>query len=96
MIRNFKSKVASDIYDGANSRASRKIPAELHPKAARLFDQLNAATSIDTMKIPPSNHLEKLKGNYKDYWSIRVNKQWRIIFKWKNNEAIDVDILDYH
>ncbi|MDF1759572.1 MAG: type II toxin-antitoxin system RelE/ParE family toxin [Coxiellaceae bacterium] len=96
MIRSFKSKIAEDIYNGINSKVSRKIPKELHAKVARLFDQLNVATSIDTMKIPPSNNLEKLKGNYKTYWSIRVNKQWRVIFKWENNEAIDVDVLDYH
>ncbi|MDF1655676.1 MAG: type II toxin-antitoxin system RelE/ParE family toxin [Coxiellaceae bacterium] len=95
-MRNFKSKVAEDIYNGINSKASRKIPRELHSKVVRLFDQLHAASSIHTMRIPPSNNLEKLKGNYKAYWSIRVNKQWRVIFKWENNEAIDVDVLDYH
>ncbi len=96
MIRNFKTKKSQDIYDGVNSRAARKVPRELHPKVQRLFDQLNAATMIDTLKVPPSNRVEKLSGNYADYWSLRVNKQWRVIFKWKNSEAMDIDVLDYH
>ena len=65
-------------------------------KYSRLFDQINAATKIDTLKIPLGNNLEKLKGNLKDYWSVRVNKQWRIIFIWKDGEAFDVEVLDYH
>ena len=96
MIRNFKSKTAQDIFDGENSRLARKVPIMLHAKAQRLFDQLNAATILETLKVPPSNRLEKLKGNLKNYWSIRLNKQWRIIFKWKETEAIDVDIVNYH
>ena len=96
MIKNFRSKQAQDLYDGIESRFTRKIPIELHAKARRLFDQINAATKVDTLRVPPGNNLEKLKGNLKDYWSIRVNKQWRIIFKWENHEAINVDIVDYH
>ena len=68
----------------------------LHEKIRRLFDQINASTKIETLRVPPSNHLEKLKGNLKNYWSIRINIQWRITFKWENGEAIDLDILDYH
>lgn len=96
MIRNFKSKVAQDVFDGVNSSSSRKIPSMLHDKARRLFDQLNAATKIDTLRVPPGNNLEKLKGNLSDYWSIRINKQWRVIFRWNNGDAFDIDIVDYH
>lgn len=96
MIRNFKSKLAQDIYDGASSRLSRTLPILLHDIAKRRLDQLNATTRVETLRIPPGNNLEKLKGNLKDYWSIRINKQWRIIFRWHNGEAIDVDIVDYH
>lgn len=96
MIRNFKSNAAQDIYDGVNSRLSRHIPLELHAKIQRLFDQINAATRIETLQIPPSNRLEKLKGNLKNFWSIRVNKQWRITFRWENSDALDVDVVDYH
>lgn len=96
MIRNFKSKSAQDIFDGIMSASARKIPAMLHDKIRRLFDQLNAATSIETLRSPPGNNLEKLKGHLKNYWSVRANKQWRVIFIWNNSEAFDVDIIDYH
>ena len=96
MIRNFRSKVAKDIFDGISSRTARKIPLVLHDKIRRLFDQINAATRIETLRIPPGNNLEKLKGDLKDYWSVRVNKQWRVIFEWENGEALNVDIVDYH
>ncbi|HEX4044118.1 MAG TPA: type II toxin-antitoxin system RelE/ParE family toxin [Gammaproteobacteria bacterium] len=96
MIKNFKTKKAQDIFDGVMSRSAREIPINLHVKARRLFDQINAATQIDTLRVPPGNNLEKLKGNLKDYWSVRVNKQWRVIFMWKNGEVYNVDIIDYH
>jgi proteic killer suppression protein len=96
MIRNFSSKAAQDIYDGTNSRHSRRLPSELHKKATRLHDQVNSATKIDTLLIPPSNRLEKLTGNLKGYWSVRINKQWRVIFEWEGPDAYNVDIVDYH
>lgn len=96
MIENFKSKLAQDIYDGVSTRDSRKIPIELHSKIRRLFDQLNAATVIETLRVPPGNCLEKLKGELKNYWSIRINKKWRIIFRWEDSVPCDVDVLDYH
>lgn len=96
MIINFKSKTAQDIFDGAISASARKVPVALHNKIKRLFDQINSATRVETLRIPPGNSLEKLKGNLRNYWSIRANKQWQVIFKWKDNEASDVDVIDYH
>ena len=96
MIENFDSKCAEDIYNGINSRYSRKLPQNLHAKARRLLDQLNATTKVETLSVPHSNHLEKLKGNLAGYWSLRINKQWRIVFIWKEKNAFNVDILDYH
>ena len=96
MIKSFSSKRAEDIYNGVNNRYSRSLPKELHSKAHRLLDQINAITLVNTLKVPPSNHLEKLKGNLKEFWSIRINKQWRIIFKWECGHAAEVDIIDYH
>lgn len=96
MIKNFYSNCAKDIYNGVNSRYSRKLPKELHAKARRLLDQINAITKIDTLRIPPSNHLEKLSGDLLGYWSIRINNKWRIIFVWEEGNAINVDIVDYH
>ena len=57
---------------------------------------LNNSRDVNDLRIPPSNRLEKLKGNKKDFYSIRINNQWRIIFKWENNHSIEVEILDYH
>jgi toxin HigB-1 len=96
MIKSFKTSIAEDIYHGMNTRYARKIPSNLHAKAQRLFDQLNAITRVDTLKVPPSNHLEKLKGDLEGYWSIPVNNQWRIIFQWYENNVHNVDIVDYH
>ncbi len=96
MIRNFVDKTTQDIYDGTNSRYSRKLPRELHPKAQRLLDQLNAAPSIEFLRIPPGNKLEKLSGNLEGAWSLRINIQWRVVFRWENNDALDVKIVDYH
>lgn len=96
MIRNFSSKTAQDIYDGVKSRHSRKIPVALHPKAQRLFDQINAAVIVEVLKAPPGNRLERLKGKLEGFWSVRINDQWRIIFRWQEGEALDVDIVDYH
>ncbi len=96
MIKSFSSKTVEDIFNGVNSRYSRSLPKELHEKAYRLLDQINAITLVETLKIPPSNHLEKLGGKLKAFWSIRINKQWRIIFKWNNGNAKEVNIVDYH
>jgi len=96
MIRNLASKTSKDIFDGISSRYARKIDVALHGKIGRLYDQINAVTTIEMLKIPPSNRLEKLSGDLKGFWSLRVNKQWRIIFRWEKGNAYDVDIVDYH
>jgi proteic killer suppression protein len=96
LIRNFADKTAQDVYDGTNSRYSRKLPRELHAKTQRLFDQVNAAPSLEFLRVPPGNKLEKLVGNMKGDWSLRINNQWRIVFRWENNDAYDVRIVDYH
>ena len=96
MIGSFRSKTAEHIFHGENTRHARKIPMELHSKLCRLLDQLNAATRVETLNIPPSNRLEKLSGDLKGFWSLRANKQWRVIFIWEDSRAEQVDIIDYH
>ncbi len=96
MIKSFADKASRDIYDGVNSRYARKIPNVLHPKIRRLFDQINAAPSVEFLRIPPSNRLEKLRGDLKRFGSLRINDQWRMIFEWKDNNAFKVKIADYH
>ncbi len=96
MIKNFGDRTAQDIYDGINSRYSRKLPRQLHAKTQRLLDQINASPSLETLRVPPGNKLEKLAGDKKGFWSLRINEQWRIIFRWAANDFYDVKILDYH
>lgn len=96
MIRSIADSTTQDIFDGESSKAARKLPRELHGKARRLLDLINAATRIDDLRIPPGNRLEALKGDYKGFHSVRINDQWRIIFRWLNGDADEVQITDYH
>lgn len=96
MIINFQDKLTEDIFNGVSSRYSRKLPSELHKKAQRKLDMIHASTLIDTLKIPPSNKLAKLTGNLSDFWRIKIDTQWAVIFRWENGNAYDVCILDYH
>ena len=96
MIRTIKDSATQDIFDGLNSKAARKLPQELHRKARRQLDLLNAVTRVEDLRVPPGNQLEALKGDLKGFHSIRINDQWRIIFRWKDAGAEDVKIVDYH
>ena len=96
MIKSFRSNVAEAIYDGVATRNTRKIPGHLHKIVARKLDQLNAAVILEDLKAPPNNKLEKLKGDLLGFYSIRVNDQYRVIFRWQHKDAYDVDIVDYH
>ena len=93
MIKSFKCKQTGRIFDG---RYSRKFPRDIQRIAARKLEMLAAASEIGSLRIPPSNRLEKLKGNRADQHSIRINDQWRICFVWKRGDAFDVEIVDYH
>ncbi|MGB6867805.1 MAG: type II toxin-antitoxin system RelE/ParE family toxin [Candidatus Aminicenantaceae bacterium] len=95
MIRNFANKTAQDVYDGINSPYARRLPLELHAKAMRLLDQINAAISLQVLRIPPGNRLEKLTGDLQGFLSLRINDRFRIIFRWDGNDAFDVKIIDY-
>ena len=96
MIRSFSGRVAQDIYHGTSSRYARELPVSLHDKARRLLDQINAATRVETLDVPPSNKLRKLTGNLAGYRRIKINPQWAIIFRWVKGDAWDIDIVDYH
>lgn len=77
-------------------QASRKIPADIHRVALRKLVQLNAAVELEFLRIPPGNRLEALKHDRAGQHSIRINDQWRICFIWRNGDAYDVEIVDYH
>ena len=96
MILSFKGKCARDLYHGDRSKHARTLPTYLWELAVEKLDILDAAKVLSDLKVPPGNRLEALKGNLKGKHSIRVNDQWRIIFLWKNGDAEEVEIIDYH
>jgi proteic killer suppression protein len=93
MIKTFSDKETEKIWLG---QPSRKLPVEIQNIARRKLRMINSSQEISDLRIPPSNRIEKLKGSLKDFYSIRINDQWRIIFQWKNNDAYEVEIIDYH
>ena len=93
MILSFGSKDTEKIWNGERVK---RIPLEIQQIGRRKLRMLNNSQNITDLKVPPSNRLEKLFGKLKDFHSIRINDQWRIIFKWENNHASDVEIIDYH
>ncbi|MEZ4811695.1 MAG: type II toxin-antitoxin system RelE/ParE family toxin [Allomuricauda sp.] len=93
MIVSFGSKETEMIWNGIRVK---KMPVETQNVGRRKLRMLNNSQDIMDLRIPPSNRLEKLSGNLKDFYGIRINKQWRIIFKWDNGNASEVEIIDYH
>ncbi len=93
MIKNFGDKESEKIWNGIRSK---KLPNEIQDVARRKLRMLNNVQDVNDLRIPPANRLEKLKGKLEDYYSIRINNQWRIIFQWLNNDSYDVKIVDYH
>lgn len=97
MIRSFRNKGTEDIYNGKNTKDARKLcPRSLWKIATRKLDQLDSITTIKELRIPPGNMLEALKGNRKEEYSIRINEQYRICFKWSETGPDHVEIVDYH
>ena len=93
--------LATDTHISISARlswhlTSRRVPTEIRKRAAMRLLQLNAATRIEDLRLPPSNRLERLHGDRAGQWSIRINDQWRVCFRFRNSDAFDVDIVDYH
>lgn len=93
MIINFADNETEKIFEGY---LSKKLPREIQNIARRKLKMLHFSINLNDLKVPPSNRLEKLKGNSHNYYSIRINSQWRIVFIWENNNSYDVQIIDYH
>ena len=93
MIASFTCKLTEKLF---TRKGNNRFPANIQERALSKLLVLNAATDLNDLRVPPSNHLEALKGDGKGQHSIRINGQWRICFIWKNNEAHDVEIVDYH
>ncbi len=93
MIKSFACKETEKIWCGVSSR---KFPREIQNRALRKLRQLDAAQTMDDLRLPPSNHLEFLRGDRRGQMSLRINNQWRLCFVWDRDEAIQVAIIDYH
>jgi proteic killer suppression protein len=93
VIRSFKDKEAHKIW---NQEYSKKYHKNIQGIIFRKFVMISRAKNLDDLRIPPANNLEKLRGDRKDQYSIRINDQFRICFKWQDGEAYDIEIVDYH
>jgi toxin HigB-1 len=93
----FAHRGTEDIFDGVDSdRARKTLPRQLHEKAQNKLALLAFADSLDDLRAPPSNHLEKLRGDRAGQYSIRINERYRVCFRWISGQAADVEIVDYH
>ena len=93
MIKTFKDEITENIY---RRQPSRKLPPDIQQIALRKLRMINNAVSLNDLRIPPANRLEKLEGYREGQWSIRINDQWRICFEWRERDAYNVEIVDYH
>ena len=93
MIQNFKDKEAQKVFE---RKHSRKLPLDIQQVALRKLRMLNRGETLQDLRVPPANRLERLVGDREGQYSIRVNDQWRICFVWQDGDALDVEIVDYH
>jgi len=93
VIRSWADADAEKLF---YRQRSRRLPPDLQRAALRKLLMLDAATTLDDLRVPPANRLEKLKGNREGQYSIRINDQWRVCFTWREGNAHDVEIVDYH
>ena len=93
MIKSFKCKETEKIW---NEECSKKLPTDIQKRALHKLRMLNVADALEDLKVPPSNYLEALKGDRQGQYSIRINDQFRICFRWLDNQSFDVEIVDYH
>jgi len=96
LIVSFKDAATDALFHGERGKAVRRIPPDIRTVAVRKLDMLNAAREIRDLLAPPGNRLEALKGDLKGKHSIRINDQWRVVFRWQSGEVHEVEITDYH
>lgn len=96
MIETFANRLAEDLFDNLRSRAVLRFPPDLIRTARRKLLYLHDALEVGDLREPPGNRLEALKGERKGFYSIRINDQWRVVFRWQDGNAYEVQIIDYH
>jgi toxin HigB-1 len=93
VIKSFAGRETEKLF---RREPPRKMPRDIQSRALMRLMQIDAAVGIKDLRLPPSNRLERLKGKRKGQWSIRINDQWRVCFRFEQGEAFDVEIVDYH
>lgn len=96
MIVSFGDKTTEDIFHGHQTKAARRINQTLWSRVQTKLDLLNASTTLEDLRVPPSNRLEKLRGDWTGFYSLRVNDQYRVVFRFVSGDALDVRCTDYH
>lgn len=96
MIRTLADDTTRDIWNGVNSKAARRIPRVLWPTVRRKLDQIDAVTRLDDLKVPPGNRLHPLTGDLRGWHAVRVNNQYRIVFRFEGADAFEVRCTGYH
>ena len=93
MIKRFRNKATATVFEG---RRTGKLPPEIQPRALDKLRILDAAIDLADLKVPPGNRLEPMRGSRAGQWSIRINDQWRLCFRFEDGDAFNVEIVDYH
>lgn len=96
MIETFGNALAEDPFDDKRTKATREFPPELRRAGRRKLLYLHDASELKDLRVPPGNRLERLKRSWKGFHSIRINDQWRVVFRWAGGNAFDVRVVDYH
>ena len=96
MIEAFGNALAEGLFDDKRTKATKAFPSELRRAARRKLLYLHDAAELRDLRVPPGNRLEGLKGNLQGFHSIRINDQWRVVFRWQNGNAFDVQVVDFH
>jgi toxin HigB-1 len=96
VIESFGNRLADDLFHDRRTRATREFPSELRRIARRKLLYLHDAVELKDLRTPPGNRLEALKGDRKGFHSIRINDQWRVVFRWQRGQALTVEVIDDH
>jgi len=96
VVRSFANRLAEDLFYDRPTRAVRRFPPAIKRVARRKLLYLHDAAELQDLRVPPGNRLEALKGDRKGYYSIRINEQWRVVFRWADGDAFEVAVVDYH
>jgi len=96
VIRSLADETTRDIWNGVNTKAARRIPRDLWPIVQRKLDQIDAVSKLEDLRVPPGNRLHALTGDLRGLLAVRVNDQYRIVFRFAGADAFDVQCTDYH